>query len=310
MVMANFNVDAANFICLEDFYRYGIEQAQHYPMHFGHGTDNIYDELRWLLTASAGLPFDASDEAWQQPLEPSQKLRVIERMKRRIQDAIPVPYLINEAYFCNLKFFVDERALIPRSPIAELIENGFSPWLREKTHYQMLDLCTGSACIALALAYYFPGANVDAVDLSADALQVAEINRKAMALESRVTLIQSDCWDNVPPKRYDLIVSNPPYVGDEEMESLPEEYRHEPDFALRAENNGLALVNTILHQAHRFLSDNGVLVVEVGNSDEALQALYPSVPFVWLEFSYGGHGVFVLTAQELQQYFGAKNDER
>ena len=306
MINANFSLDTATFVCLNDFYRYALTQAAKYPLFFGHGTDNPHDEFRWLLTASLGLPFDAEDRLWQARLTDSEKALLTERLQRRIQESVPVPYLINEAYFCNLKFYVDERVLIPRSPVAELIEGHFSPWLQEESVHQILDLCTGGGCIALALACYFPEAKVDAVDISKDALAVAEINRQNLGLKEQVTLIQSDCWENVPHKRYDLIVSNPPYVGDVEMEELPAEYRHEPDMALRAENNGLALVDKILKEAHAYLSDKGILVVEVGNSAEALQAAYPEVPFLWLDFAHGGQGVFLLTAADIQTYFGMK----
>ncbi|MCC5791877.1 MAG: 50S ribosomal protein L3 N(5)-glutamine methyltransferase [Legionellaceae bacterium] len=296
--------DTENLQTLEDFYQYGLRQAQGQALFFGHGTDNIHDELRWLLTASLGLPFDAESLQWQRPLAVAEKRLLAERLQGRLVEAIPVPYLINEAFFCDLSFYVDERVLIPRSPIAELIRQQFSPWIAAEKVRHVLDLCTGSGCIAMAMAHYFPQAQIDASDLSKEALAVAEMNRQRLGLVSRVQLIESDCWENIPQKAYDIIVSNPPYVGDAEMAGLPDEYRYEPDMALRAEDNGLAIVEKILQKAHAYLSDQGIIVVEVGNSADALQEKYPQVPFIWLEFAYGGDGVFLLSAAELQRYFG------
>jgi ribosomal protein L3 glutamine methyltransferase len=189
--------------------------------------------------------------------------------------------------------------------MAELIQHQFSPWIIADQVDNILDLCTGSACIAIACCFAFPEAAVDAVDICADALEVAEINREHYHLEEQLTLIKSDCFSAVSDLKYDLIVSNPPYVGFDEMQSLPKEYAHEPTLALEAENNGLALVERILHEAHNHLSDIGILVVEVGNSDEALVEAYPDLPFTWLEFENGGHGVFLLTYQQLHTYFAS-----
>jgi len=310
MSRGEFSEKTQSFQCLQEFYDFGVEQALASELYYGHGTDNAYDDIRWLLTASLALPFEEEGEAWTRPLLEMEKQTLRDALERRILENTPVPYIIHMSPFCGIPFYVDERVLIPRSPIAELIEVGFQPWVEPEQVQQVLDLCTGSGCIAMACAYAFPQAKVDATDLSDEALAVAQINRGRLELESQVQLIASDCWQNVPEKSYDIIVSNPPYVGDAEMDTLPQEYRHEPDMALRAPENGLAIVEQILAHAHRYLSDTGILVVEVGNSDEALQQAYPEVPFLWLEFARGGHGVFLLTAEQLQYYFGDREHER
>jgi ribosomal protein L3 glutamine methyltransferase len=193
--------------------------------------------------------------------------------------------------------------LIPRSPIAELIENRFSPWIEEHRVKSILDLCTGSGCIAAAMSYAFQDAHVDAIDIDPKALKVAQKNIEDLGLDESVFLIQSDGMDALDDEMYDIIVSNPPYVGDEEMQTLPKEYLHEPTHALRADDDGLSLVHRILKDAAKRLKPQGILVVEVGNSDFALMAAYPDMPFVWLEFENGGHGVFLLTAEDLQAYY-------
>lgn len=214
--------------------------------------------------------------------------------------------MIKEAYFCDIPFYVDERVLIPRSPIAEFIKNEFSPWIEASRVHRILDLCTGSGCIAIACCYAFPEAEVDAVDISSEALAVAAINSERLGVEDQLTLIESDCFSQVPQAGYDLIVSNPPYVGKEEMQTLPDEFRHEPVLALETSNNGLAIVEAILHNAHNYLNEHGILIVEVGNSETALCEAYPHVPFTWLEMSHGGHGVFLLTKQQLEEYFNVR----
>jgi ribosomal protein L3 glutamine methyltransferase len=256
-----------------------------------------------LIFGSLSLPFETANDFLSARLTTEEKDLLATRLAQRIDERIPVPYLINQAWFCELNFYVDERVLIPRSPIAELIAQQFSPWVEVDKVENILDLCTGSGCIAIACQYAFPHATIIASDLSEKALEVAKINCERHGLDTDLTLIQSDVWENIPAKRFDLIVSNPPYVGDEEMDSLPEEYRHEPKSALRSGNSGLELVETILSKAHNYLADKGILVVEVGNSEQALVQAYPDLPFTWLEFEKGGQGVFLLTREQLAKQF-------
>ena len=276
--------------------RLGAEQ-----LHYGHGTDNAFDEAVWLVTHQLGFspaePLPGPDD-----LVPQDKELAVEMvLRQRIETRKPLAYLLNSAWFCGLEFYVDERVIVPRSPIAELIENEFSPWILSPPE-KILDLCTGSGCIAIACAMQFSQATVYASDLSEDALAVAEINRRKHLLARRVILLQADIFHGLPEQRYDLIVSNPPYVDAEVLAALPEEYQREPELSLAAGEDGLNIVRRILRQAERFLTDNGVLICEVGDSEVALQNAYPDVPFLWLEFEFGGHGVFLLHAHDLRKH--------
>ena len=299
----SYKIATQDFTTMIDFLRFGMSRASEAKLYYGHGTDNAWDDLMALILASLSLPPDLDPILLHGQLTKVEKERVCEQLERRIVGRVPVPYLTHEAYFCDLMFYVDERVLIPRSPIAELINQQFSPWIDAEDVLHVLDLCTGSACIAIACCYAFPDAHVDAVDISSDALAVAEINRQRHGVQDTLTLIESDGFDAVPEMKYDIIVSNPPYVSVEEMQSLPEEYHHEPTLALEATNNGLAIVEKILFRAQAYLSDQGILVVEVGNSEAALVDAYPHVPFTWLDFERGGQGVFLLTCQQLKDYF-------
>lgn len=297
--------ETQGFETIIDFLRFALSSAAEARLYYGHGTDNAWDDMRSLILSSLALPHEVEPLLLQSRLTMTEKNYLCEQLHKRIQKKIPVPYLTKEAFFCGLSFYVDERVLIPRSPIAELIQHQFSPWIIADQVDNILDLCTGSGCIAIACCYAFPDAAVDAVDICPGALAVATINRERHDLEGQLTLINSDCFSQVPDIKYDIIVSNPPYVGFEEMQTLPKEYLHEPVLALEAENNGLAVVEKILHDAHNHLSDIGILVMEVGNSDEALAEAYPDLPFTWLEFENGGHGVFLLTRQQLDSYFAS-----
>ena len=285
------------FSTIIDWLRYALSESSKHNLHYGHGTDNSWDDFKELILGTLGLPVDSEDIILHAKLSPFERNKLLEKIRKRIIHHIPVPYLTQRAYFCSLIFYVDERVLIPRSPIAELINQNFSPWLKDVDH--VLELCTGSGAIAIAIAYAFPDISIDACDISKDALAVAAINCKNHRVENNINLIMSDLWDKIPEKKYDLIIANPPYVGEEEMESLPREYSKEPKLALFAENNGLAIVDKIIKKAQHFLSPQGILIVEVGNSAKALSTLYPNLPFIWLEFDHGGEGVFLLHANQL-----------
>lgn len=287
-----------------DFLRWAISQMNAHTAYFGHGTDNSEDEAMLLLSDTLHLPYPIKQKYLSARLTEEEKNALFTLFEKRIKDKIPVPYLIHKAWFCGLEFYVDERVLIPRSPIAELIEQQFFPWIDLSLVDNILDLCTGSACIAIACAHAFPDACIDAVDICPEALEVAAKNIQLHECEKNVILWQSDLFQALPPKKgYDIIVSNPPYVSAEEMKTLPQEYLHEPSHALVAHPNssdGLEIVDQILKNAAQYLSPHGILIVEVGNSEQALIDKYPDVPFLWLEFARGGTGVFLLTAQQCQ----------
>jgi len=287
---------------IRDFIRLGVSRLRRADLYYGHGTDNAWDEAVQLVLHVAGLPWDADPAIQDARLLDSEKATLLELFRRRIEERVPAPYLIGEAWFCGLPFYVDERTLIPRSPIADLIRDGFEPWLVAPEVHRVLDLCTGSGCIGIACALLFEEAEVDLVDLSAEALQVCERNIARHRLGERVSAIRSDLFDAVEGRRYQLIVSNPPYVDAEDYRQMPAEYHHEPLLGLTSGDDGLDITRRILRQAADHLTDDGLLVVEVGNSEVALQAAFPEVPFVWVELPSGGNGVFVLSAQELNQY--------
>lgn len=286
---------------IQDILRWTMSRFNAANVYYGHGTDNAWDEALQLVLPTLYLPLDIPDELLTSRLTPTERHRIIERVLRRINERIPVAYLTNRSWFCGHEFYVDERVLIPRSPIGELINNHFVGLVADEPQ-TILDMCTGSGCIAIACAYEFPEAEVDAVDISADVLAVTEQNIANHGLEHRVIPICSDLFRDMPEVKYDLIVTNPPYVDAEDMDDLPEEFRVEPELALAAGSDGLKLARRILANAPRFLTDEGVLICEVGNSMVHLIEQYPDVPFIWLEFEYGGDGVFMLTRDQLLEH--------
>lgn len=281
---------------------YCSEALEASDVFFGHGTDNAWDEAVQLVLSVAELPFDGDEQVLQEPLSAAVVKRLQQLLQRRITEHQPLPYLLGRAWFAGLEFLCDRRAIIPRSPIAELILNGFQPWYAGPQPRRVLDLCCGGGCIGLAVAHYFPGAHVDLLDIDDQALQLARDNAAFLGLQDRVSIRQSDLFDAVTDGDYDLIISNPPYVDAEDLASMPAEYHHEPERALGSGADGLDITRRILDGAGKYLSPGGLLVVEVGNSWPALEAAYSNVPFTWVEFEHGGEGVFTLTAEELEDY--------
>lgn len=288
-------------VTVRQLIEYGARAFESARLWFGHGTDNAVDEAAELVFFAAGLRHEDAPIVYETTLNEQQRARVLELFDRRIRERIPAAYLTNRMWFAGYEFHVDERVLVPRSPIAELIEARYEPWIDPDRIERLLDIGTGSGCIAIASALVLPQAQVDAVDVSDDALAVAAFNIARYGLQTRVRALRSDVFDGVQGKRYDVIVSNPPYVGDEELASLPPEYAREPRVGLHGGQDGLEIVHRILREAAHYLMPHGILIVEVGNSEETLVAAYPKVPFTWLEFERGGGGVFLLTADELRQ---------
>jgi ribosomal protein L3 glutamine methyltransferase len=287
---------------IRDVFRFSLSEMNRHKLFYGHGTESAWDDALALIFDLLHLPHSEHAVFMDTKLTDEEKQILSEKLLQRIVDRKPIPYLTHVAWFAELPFYVDENVIIPRSPIAELIKSDFAPWKDIDNVYQILDLCTGSGCIAIACAYYFPEVSVDAVDISPAALSVAQKNVNSYQFNDRVTLIESDLFENVPPTKYDLILSNPPYVDNNDMESLPEEFLHEPKLALAAGHDGLAIVCKILQQAGKYLNDDGILIVEVGNSEEALVAKYPQVPFLWLDLAQGGQGIFLLTKAQLDEH--------
>lgn len=296
------NSDTESLLTVRDWLRWAVSRFHEAGLTFGHGTDNAVDEARFLVFSCLSLPQDCGDWVLDAHLVDSEKRRLRHWLEKRVRHRLPAPYIAGAAWFAGISFQVDQRVLIPRSPIAELIEASFLPWLEHDSAPRVLDLCCGGGCIGIACAIHFDVDTIDLLDLSEAAVAVAEQNVTRHGLESTCTVLRSDLFDAVPDQRYDLIVSNPPYVDVDDMTELPAEFRHEPRMALEAGQDGLDIVRRILAEAGQHLSHNGVLVVEVGNSAPALQAAYPELPFLWLDFERGGQGVFLLTAEQLSRH--------
>jgi len=285
-----------------DYIQFGEKLFVESDLYYGHGTSTAFDEAAYIVLTITGDITNTDESVYQKTVNLQDKTRIGECFKRRVEEKIPAAYILGEAWFFGLRFFVNEHVLIPRSPFAELIAEKFDPFLVSDNVRNILDLCTGSGCIGIACATAFPDALVDLADISSDALAVANENIQRHNLKARVNTIESNLLNDVPTQEYDLIVSNPPYVGHEELDGLPEEFNKEPRLGLDGGKMGLDLVHQILFDASEYLTDDGVLYVEVGNSDELLQASYPTVPFLWQEFDYGGHGVFMLTKRQLLEH--------
>lgn len=286
---------------IQDFLRWSYSTFNRADLYYGQGYDNAWDESLQLILSGLHLPPDFPAEMYTAKLTLLEKEHLLKLILKRVETRTPTAYLINSAWFCGLAFYVDERTIIPRSPISALIQTRFAGLLSNEPQ-RILDLCTGSGCIAIACAVAFPQAEIDAVDLSIDALNVAEINIERHQLEHRVFPIQSDLFEQLEKQQYDLIVTNPPYVDEEDLADMPEEFHFEPELALGSGKDGLDITKKILNLAADHLTENGVLICEVGNSMVSLIEQYPAVPFNWLELKNGGLGVFALTRNQLVEY--------
>ncbi|WP_417778691.1 50S ribosomal protein L3 N(5)-glutamine methyltransferase [Stutzerimonas xanthomarina] len=286
---------------LRDHIRWAVSRFHAEHLFFGHGTDNAWDEARQLVLGALHLPWEMADSYLDCRLEDDEREHLQVLLRRRIEQRVPTAYLLGQAWFCGLPFIVNDNVLIPRSPIGQLIERRFEPWLANEPA-RILDLCTGSGCIGIACAYEFLDAEVLLADLSFEALEVASCNIEQHGLEDRVYTVHSDGFDGLPKQRFDLIVSNPPYVDAEDFADMPAEFHHEPALGLACGDDGLDLVRRMLAEAADHLTETGTLVVEVGNSQVHVEALYPEVDFTWLEFTAGGHGVFLLSASQCRDH--------
>uniref|UniRef100_Q31FD5 Ribosomal protein uL3 glutamine methyltransferase n=1 Tax=Hydrogenovibrio crunogenus (strain DSM 25203 / XCL-2) TaxID=317025 RepID=Q31FD5_HYDCU len=300
--MTNFNYQYEHLETVSDFVRWGGTLFQKAGLSFGHGTDNAFDDARVLVFYALRLPWDIPETYLLSRLTITEKREVTDLFRQRIESRKPTPYLTGEAWFAGLKFKVSEATLVPRSPIAELIAQEYRPWVEPESVHRILDLCTGSGCIGLASLQACPNATVDLVDISPEALEVAQRNIEMYHLDDVATAIQSDLFSALSGRKYDLIVSNPPYVDAIEMDALPEEFHQEPRLGLEAGPDGLDLVRRILAEASAYLNEEGTLIVEVGVSQFYLEQTYPELPFYWFEFEHGGEGVFAIQKSELDAF--------
>lgn len=294
--------DTDSLHSLRDFIRWGASRFNAADLYFGHGTDNALDEAGALVLHGLHLPQDLPSMYLEACLTPSEREEVLALLQRRVQERLPAAYLMGRTWFAGLEFLVNQQVLVPRSPIAELIETHFQPWVQPEQVGRVLDLCTGSGCIGIATALSLPKTEVDLADISSPALEVAGLNVARYGLERRVSVLQSDLFAALVGRRYDLILCNPPYVNTEELQALPPEYQREPVLGLAGGLDGLDLVLPILHEASNYLEPGGAIILEVGSSAAALAVRCPEVPFLWLEFQRGGEGVCLLTAEQLNDY--------
>ncbi len=295
-----FNQAKTHLSTVSDLLRFAVSRFNQANLFFGHGTTNAYDEAAYLILHTLHLPLDRLEPFLDARLLPEEVDAVVEILRRRVEDRLPAAYLTHEAWLGDLRFYVDERVIVPRSFIAELLREQLQPWVEyPETITSGLDMCTGSGCLAILMALIFPNAQIDAVDVSIDALDVARRNVADYGLEGQLSLIQSDLFTALKGRRYDLIVSNPPYVNAPSMQTLPEEYRREPVGALASGEDGLEHVRTILREAPKHLNKGGLLVVEIGHNRDALEEAFPELPFTWLETSAGDEHVFLLTREQM-----------
>ena len=286
---------------IRDWIRYAVSQFEVSDIFYGHGADNSYDEAIWLIMSGLHLPMDTLENFLDANITSTERDHLANLIEQRVTNHTPTAYLVKEAWLHDFKFYVDERVLVPRSFIAELLlDDSLTPWIEFPEMVESAaDLCTGSGCLGILLAHAFPDATVDVIDISPDAIDVSNINIANYGLEEQVTAIQSDMFAALAGKTYDVLISNPPYVDAPSMAALPTEYRNEPQLALGSGTDGLDHTHTILHEAANYLTDEGVLIVEIGHNREALLEAYPAVPFVWLDTSAGDQFVFLLTKAQL-----------
>ena len=300
MDINHFSEASASLQTVRDCLRFAVSRFNEAELFFGHGSENAFDEAAYLILHTLNLPLDRLEPFLDARLTHSEILEVLDIIERRTEQRIPAAYLTNQAWLGDLSFYVDERVIVPRSFIAELLRDQLSPWISDAEQvHNVLDMCTGSGCLAILSAHAFPNAHVDAADLSADALDVAQYNVTDYALEDRISLIESDMFAKLKGKKYDLIISNPPYVDAPSVAALPQEYKYEPKLALGSGTDGLNATRSILEHAAKHLTDKGILVVEIGHNRDALEAAYPNLPFTWLEVSAGDEFVFMLHRNDL-----------
>jgi ribosomal protein L3 glutamine methyltransferase len=296
----HFSAASQNLFTVRDYLRFAVSRFYQAKLFFGHGSNDAYDEAVYLILHTLHLPPDTLAPFLDAHLTIGERSEVLNILQRRVEQRIPAAYLTHEAHLGEYSFYVDERVIVPRSFIAELLRERLSPWIAEPDAItQVLDLCTGSGCLAILSADAYPNAQVDAVDLSPDALDVATRNVADYELQSRINLIESNLFENLQGRQYDLIISNPPYVDAESVAKLPEEYLHEPKLSLGSGSDGLDATRIILEHAARHLTDNGILIVEIGHNRDALEAAYPRLPFTWLDVSAGDQFVFMLHKNDL-----------
>ncbi len=299
------NSATEELVTIRDWLRWAVSRFNDAGLHYGHGTDNAWDEAVWIVLATLHLPRDTLEPFLDARLTHAERLTLLDRLQQRVAQRLPAAYLLGEAWLGDFRFQVDPRVIVPRSYFAELLEDGFAPWIEDPDEVSAaLDLCTGSGCLAIVMAHAFPNATIDAIDISPQALDVARQNIADYGLGERVQAVESDLFATVKKKRYDLIICNPPYVTTAAMDALPAEYRHEPSLALAAGTDGLDVVRRILAQAHKHLTPGGVLAVEVGHNQDLVTAAFPDLPAVWLDTANAEGKVFVLTREDLSAASG------